>query len=290
MKYRVLPGTDIKVSTLGMGCMRLPTLSVENNPIDEPEAIKMVRHSIDSGVNYIDTAYGYHNGQSEVLVGKALLDGYREKVLLATKLPVWLVEKYEDMERLLDEQLVKLQTDHVDVYLLHALDGDRFDKLIEIGFARFLDEMVKKGKIRFPGFSFHDDHAAFLKILNAYDWKVCQVQMNLIDEFNQATMDGVREAAKRGIGVIAMEPVRGGSLTRNVPEEAMALYRGTGKDLSPAEWAFKWLIDKAEFMTILSGMSTMEQVDDNLRIFGGKRRELPDGRGARRADRRAQGV
>ena len=267
MNYRKMHGTEVMVSALGMGCMRLPTLPEENHPIDMPEAIKMVRHAIDSGINYIDTAYPYHGGMSEVLVGRALQDGYREKVILATKSPVWKVEKYEDFEVLLDEQLQKLGTDHVDVYLLHALDGDRFKKLVEIGFARFLDEMVKKGKVLYPGFSFHDEEDAFLEILNAYDWKVCQVQMNVLDEFSQATMDGVREAAKRGIGVIAMEPVRGGGLTKSVPESIMKLYGSTGKELSPAEWAFKWLIDKPEFMTILSGMSNMEQLNDNLRIF-----------------------
>ncbi|MGI6239973.1 MAG: aldo/keto reductase [Christensenellales bacterium] len=267
MKYRVMPGTDIKVSALGMGCMRLPTLPGENDPIDKPEAIKMIRHAIDNGVNYIDTAYGYHNGMSESLVGEALADGYREKVLLATKLPVWLVEKYEDMERLLDEQLARLNTEYVDVYLLHAIGGERFDKVEALGATKFLDEMVAKGKIRYPGFSFHDEADAFLHILNAYDWKVCQVQMNLLDEFKQATMAGVYEAARRGIGVIVMEPVRGGSLVQNVPAEILDIYASTGKNLRPADWAFKWLLDKPEFFTILSGMSNMEQIDDNLRIF-----------------------
>ncbi len=267
MIYRKMPGTDVKISALSMGCMRLPTLPEENNPIDMPEAIKMVRHAIDNGVNYIDTAYPYHSGMSEVLVGEALQDGYREKVILATKSPVWRVEKYEDFETLLDEQLAKLKTDHVDVYLLHALSKDRFPKLVELNFGKFLDDMVQKGKIRYPGFSFHDDKETFLEILGAYDWKVCQVQMNVLDEFNQATMDGVREAAKRGIGVIAMEPVRGGSLTKSVPASILEIYRASGKDAGPAEWAFKWLIDKPEFMTILSGMSTIGQIDDNLRIF-----------------------
>jgi predicted aldo/keto reductase-like oxidoreductase len=267
MNYRTMPGTQLKVSALSMGCMRLPTLAEENNPIDMPEAIKMVRHAIDQGVNYIDTAYPYHGGMSEVLVGEALQDGYREKVILATKSPVWKVEKYEDFETFLDEQLAKLKTDHVDVYLLHALDGDRFKKLVALDFAKFLDDMVAKGKIKYPGFSFHDEKEPFLDILKAYDWKICQVQMNLLDEFNQATMDGVREAARRGVGVVAMEPVRGGGLTKNVPDSVLAIYRSTGKELSPAEWAFKWLIDKPEFMTILSGMSTMEQLGDNLRIF-----------------------
>lgn len=268
MNYRVIPGTDLRVSALGMGCMRLPVQDIENKPIDRPEAIKLIRHAIDSGVNYVDTAYGYHGGDSEVLVGEALKDGYREKVILATKLPVWLVEKYEDMERLLDEQLARLQTDHVDVYLLHALNGARFDELVKLDFGKFLDDMVAKGKIRYPGFSFHDKYEPFMKILNTYDWKVCQVQMNLLDEFNQATMEGVKAAADKGIGVIVMEPVRGGALTKNVPDEVKALYATMPNNATPAEWAFKWLIDKPEFMTILSGMSNMEQLEENLKIFG----------------------
>ena len=267
MIYRKLPGTDIKVSALGMGAMRLPTLPEENKPIDRPAAIKLIRHAIDSGVNYVDTAYGYHNGDSERLVGEALQDGYREKVILATKLPCWLVEKYEDMERLLDEQLAKLKVDHVDVYLLHAVNGERFKKMNELGFQKFLDDMVAKGKIKYPGFSFHDGKDVFLQVLDSYDWKVCQVQMNVLDEFNQATMDGVREAARRGIGVIVMEPVRGGALTKSVPEEVKKLYATYAGDRTAAEWAFRWVIDKPEFMTVLSGMSSAEQLEENIRTF-----------------------
>ena len=267
MIYRKLPGTDIKVSALGMGAMRLPTLPEENKPIDRPAAIKLIRHAIDSGVNYVDTAYGYHNGDSERLVGEALQDGYREKVILATKLPCWLVEKYEDMERLLDEQLAKLKIDHVDVYLLHAVNGERFKKMNALGFQKFLDDMVAKGKIKYPGFSFHDSKDVFLQVLDSYDWKVCQVQMNVLDEFNQATMDGVREAARRGIGVIVMEPVRGGALTKSVPEEVKKLYATYAGDRTAAEWAFRWVIDKPEFMTVLSGMSSAEQLEENIRTF-----------------------
>ena len=267
MIYRKFPGTDLKVSALGFGAMRMPTLPEENKPIDRPAAISLIRHAIDSGINYIDTAYPYHSGDSERLVGEALKDGYREKVILATKLPCWKIEKYEDMEATLDEQLEKLQVDHVDVYLLHSLHADSFQKMLDLGFPKFLDDMLAKGKIRYPGFSFHDKYDVFLKILDSYDWKVCQVQMNVLDEFNQATMEGVREAARRGLGVIVMEPVRGGALTKKVPEEIRKLYASVAGDMSAAEWAFRWVIDKPEFMTVLSGMSNMEQLDDNIRIF-----------------------
>ncbi len=267
MYERRFPAANHAVSALGMGCMRMPTLNEEGHPIDRPAAIRLIRHAIDGGVTYVDTAYGYHDGKSEGLVGEALKDGYRERVTLATKLPVWLVNERADMERLLDEQLSRLQVDHVDVYLAHALDGARFDKMRDLGLLEFMDEMVKKGKIRYPGFSFHDDAAAFRRIIDSYDWKVAQVQMNLLDEFNQATMDGVRYAAGKGIGIVVMEPVRGGALVKTVPDEIRALYEAGAPGRSAAEWAFRWVIDKPEFMTILSGMSTIEQVDDNLRIF-----------------------
>ena len=268
MNYRDFPVANRKVSALGMGCMRMPTLNEEGKPIDRSAAVALIRHLIDNGVTYVDTAYPYHDGKSEGLVGEALKDGYRERVTLATKLPCWKIEKHEDMEATLDEQLERLGVDCVDVYLAHALDGARFDKMVELGLFDFMDEMVKKGKIRYPGFSFHDDADVFRRIVDSYDWKVAQVQMNILDEFNQATMDGVRYAASKGIRIVVMEPVRGGALVRGVPEEVKALYEEGAPGRSAAEWAFRWLIDKSEFMTILSGMSNMEQADDNLRIFG----------------------
>ncbi len=266
MNYRDFPAAGRKVSALGMGCMRMPTLKEEGNPIDRPAAIQIIRHLIDNGVTYVDTAYPYHDGKSEGLVGEALKDGYRERVTLATKLPCWKIEKYEDMEATLDEQLERLGLDSVDVYLAHALDGAKFDKMVELGLFKFMDEMVAKGKIRYPGFSFHDDYATFCRIIDSYDWKVAQVQMNLLDEFNQATMEGVRYAVSKGIRIVVMEPVRGGALVKSVPEEIQKLYAAV-PGRSAAEWAFRWLIDKPEFMTILSGMSDMAQAEDNLRIF-----------------------
>lgn len=266
MKYRKFPGTDITASTLGFGCMRFPMF--EDQTVDRAQATAMLRHAIDSGVNYIDTAYVYHQGTSEEIVGEALEGGWRERVTLVTKLPVWKVEKYEDMERILDEQLTRLRTDHVDFYLLHSLDGESYKKIRALGALRFLDDMQKKGKIRYPGFSFHDDVKAFAEIAGDYPWKLIQVQMNLLDEFNQATYKGVQDyAASRGIGVVVMEPLRGGALARAAPVEVQALYDAAPVSRSSVEWAFRWLIDKPEFVTILSGMSTMEQIDDNLRIF-----------------------
>lgn len=290
MKYRDFPAANRKVSTLGMGCMRMPTTNEEGHPIDRPESIRLIRHLIDGGVTYIDTAYPYHNGESEGLVGEALKDGYRERVTLATKLPVWLVEKHEDMEQFLDTQLKRLGVDYVDVYLAHGLDGKRFDTIRELGLFDFMDEMVKKGKIRYPGFSFHDEFDVFKRIVDSYDWKVAQVQMNLLDEFHQATMEGVRYAANKGIRIVVMEPVRGGSLVKTVPNEIRELYESAVPGRSAAEWAFRWLIDKPEFMTILSGMSDLAQADDNpahLRFRGGR---LPFQTGKGNARKGAQGI
>jgi predicted aldo/keto reductase-like oxidoreductase len=269
MEYRKIPNTDIATSLLGMGCMRLPVVTGEGgNRIDFPEAIKLVRLAIDRGVNYIDTAYGYHGGESEKLVGEALKDGYRERVILATKLPVWHVEKYEDMERILCEQLTKLRTDYVDFYLLHALNAESYKKIRGLGAHRFLDEAQKRGKIRYPAFSFHDGKMAFKRIVADYPWKMAQVQMNFLDEFNQATMDGIRKYAGH-IGVVAMEPLRGGALAVNVPADVLALYDSYKTRRSPVEWAFRWLYDKPDFAAILSGMTTIEQLKMNLQIFNG---------------------
>lgn len=270
MQYRKFERSGVKASVLGFGCMRLPVQAgVEGDPIDRPEAIRMIRKAIDSGVTYVDTAYGYHNGDSENLVGEALQDGYRERVLLATKLPVWKVEKYEDMERLLDEQLTKLKTDHVDFYLLHALDKARFHQMRDLNVFKFLDDMVAKGKIKYPAFSFHDNAEAFREIVDSYPWHMAQIQMNVLDEFNQATLEGMKYAASKGIGIVIMEPLRGGALAAKLPEEIRALYEKAPVKRSAVEWAFRWLYDQPEIMTILSGMSSMEQLEDNLKIFEG---------------------
>lgn len=267
MNERKFPGTDIQVSTLGMGCMRLPVFESENHPVDHEKAVKLIRKAIDMGVTYIDTAYGYHGGDSEVTVGEALKDGYREKVTLTSKLPLWMVEKYEDMERLLDTQLERLGVSYLDFYLAHAVSNERFDKVVSLGLFDFFDKMLEKGKIRNVGFSFHDNFEVFKKVVDSYPWKLAQVQMNILDEFNQATMKGIEYAAEKGIGVVIMEPLRGGALANNIPEEVKKLYNGFSAQRSPVEWAFRYLYDRREIVTILSGMSNDEQLEDNIRIF-----------------------
>ncbi len=259
------PTIDRESSMLGFGCMRFPCTA--DGKIDEAEAIRMVRHAIDSGVTYIDTAYPYHGGESETVVGKALQDGYREKVILTTKLPCWHVKTHEDMMKTLDEQLAKLQTDHVDFYILHAMNRDRLHQMQELDYKRFFAEALAQGKIRYPGFSFHDDYNAFMEILNDWDqWKMAQVQMNILDDAEQATLEGIRECGRRGVGVVIMEPLRGGLLA-NPPADVKDVYEAFADRRSPVEWAFRFLYSMPEVVTILSGMSNWEQVVDNLRIF-----------------------
>ena len=268
MNYRTFPGTDYTASALGFGTMRLPTLPGDGNPVNEEEAIRMIRTAIDAGCTYMDTAYVYHGGKSEVVLGKALKDGYRERVMVTTKLPMWAVNEESDMERILDEQLSRLQTDHVDLYLLHALDKEAFEKCVRFHYKDFLKRMQEKGKIRLVGFSFHDEVDVFETIARDYTWNAVQIQMNILDEFKQATMAKATELSRElGFGLIIMEPLRGGALANNVPEDVKALYAAQNVQRSPVEWAFRYLYDRPEIVTILSGMSTMEQVQDNLRIF-----------------------
>lgn len=269
MQYRRFDKLGFDVSVFGIGCMRLPTVLKEDGKksIEKEESINMIRHAIDSGVNYIDTAYPYHDGESKLLVGIALRDGYRERVKLATKLPVWMCKAYGDFGKYLDEQLNKLQTDYIDFYLLHALDKKRWDMALELGVLQFLNKAVKSGKIRYPGFSFHHNLDTFKAILDAYDWSICQLQLNLIDENYQAGIEGMRYAASKGIPVVIMEPLKGGRLATNIPEDILNIWNSYKVKRSPVEWAFRWLYNFSEVMTILSGVSTMDQLKDNLRIF-----------------------
>ena len=264
MKYRSMGQTGTKVSALGFGAMRLPLVTDENGnaSIHEEEAIKMIRTAIDHGVNYVDTAYPYHNGMSEILVGKALKDGYREKTMVATKSPVWLIESEDDFDRYLEEQLHKLEIECIDFYLLHALSAGRFqDVVLKYNLIPKMVEAKKKGKIKYMGFSFHDNWDAFKTIIDSTDaWDFCQIQMNYIDVNNQATIQGMEYAASKGLGIIIMEPLLGGKLA-NPPKNVQAALCGSK---TPVEWAFDFLWNREEVSIILSGMSDMQQTLDNL--------------------------
>ena len=268
MKYRDFGKVGVKVSALGFGCMRLPTLDgiPQSEKIDEAETVRMVRHAIDEGVNYVDTAYPYHNGRSEGVVGKALADGYREKVLLATKSPVWQIEKPADFDAYLNEQLGRLGTDHIDIYLLHALNTERWENIVlKHGLLERAEAALRDGRIGHIGFSFHDKGDVFGRIVDGYDgWSVCQIQYNYMDTTNQAGTAGLRYAAAKGLGIVVMEPLLGGRLAAP-PQAAAEVLRASGKGWSPAEWALQWVWDQAEVGTALSGMKAMDQVEENLR-------------------------
>lgn len=268
MQYRKFGNTGVSVSSLGFGCMRFPVTQSTGGKeaINEPEAIKMLRYGIDNGINYIDTAYIYHDGMSESLVGKALRGGYREKVYLATKSPTWMINKPEDFDSILDEQLRRLETSYIDFYLLHALDADKWENVIQkfdiLGKA---EKALSDGRIRHIGFSFHDGPEAFLTILNGYDkWDFCQIQMNYIDINNQATMKGLEAASEKGLGVIIMEPLLGGKLAKPSENVAAAL----SNEKTPVEWALDFLWNRPETGLILSGMSSMQQTVDNILYAG----------------------
>lgn len=257
MEYTNLGKTGLRVSRFGLGCMRLPQ--------EEGEAIKIVRQAIDQGVNYLDTAYMYKN--NEVLVGKALQGGYRQKTFLATKSPIWHVEKHEDFERLLDEELVRLGTDYIDVYLLHNLNPHHWEVVKRHDGLTFLDKMVQKGKIRHKGFSIHSTFPAFKEIIDSFDWEMAQIQMNILDEHQQVTIEALPYAAAKGVPLVIMEPLRGGTLLANTPPEVLELINNFPIKRSLAEWCFRWLYNKPEISIILSGVNTIEQLQDNLAIF-----------------------
>ncbi len=271
MQYRKFGKTNEQVSLLGFGCMRLPVIGGDASQIDDEKAIAMVRHAIDAGVNYIDTAYPYHGkgfgkgGASEPFVARALKDGYREKVNIATKLPSWLCESQADMERLLDEQLSRLETQTIDFYLVHALNKTTWDKLKTLDIGAFLDRAIAAGKIRYAGFSFHDNEDCFIDIVDSYDWSFCQIQYNYLDENYQAGKKGLEYASDKGLGIAIMEPLRGGSLAQQMPAEIEAAWEKAPVKRTPVEWALRWVMNHPEVSVVLSGMSEMVHVEENLK-------------------------
>jgi len=266
--FRTTKKTGDELSILGFGCMRLPQKAPGQSGIDERRATSQVRYAIDQGVNYVDTAFHYHRGNSETFLGLALKEGYREKVRLATKLPTYLVKTYDDMERFLGTQLDKLATDHIDYYLLHSLYRTNWETLRELGVLDFLEKAKKEGRILHTGFSFHGDIDTFKEIVDTYDWSMCQIQYNFLDEKNQAGTQGLEYAARKELGIVIMEPLRGGTLARKQPDEVLRIWNEADVKRSPAEWALRWVWNRPEVTVVLSGMNEEAHIEENLRIAG----------------------
>ena len=266
MKYRDFGKLGIKGSAFGLGCMRFNGAASGDSIIDEQKAVGLIRRAIDGGVTYLDTAYVYLDRTSETVLGKALKDGYRDRVTIATKMPSEYVHDRAEMEALLDEELHKLQTDHIDFYLMHGINREKWEYFKSIGAPQFFDDMKKAGKIRYKCFSFHGPYDEFEYIINDYDWDMTQIQYNFMDVENQAGTKGLELAGRLGIPVVIMEGMLGGRLAK-APENVQALYDAFPVKRSPVEWAFRWLCNHPEVATVLSGCNEAEQIDDNLRIF-----------------------
>ena len=265
MEYRKFGKLDFKPSALGFGMMRLPTIGGDTTKIDEKKAREMVYYAIEHGVNYIDTAYPYHGGQSEPFAGKILQGKWRKKVKLATKLPTWLIEKEKDFNRFLNEQLKRLKTDYIDFYLFHSLDEKKWEKILKFNGLSWAEKIKKKGLIGHIGFSFHDKFEVFKKIIDNYPkWEFCQIQYNFLDVDFQAGRKGLKYSASKGLGVVVMEPLKGGKLAQP-PEEIKKIWNSFSPKRTPVEWAFAWLLNQEEVSLVLSGMSTLSQVKENVK-------------------------
>ena len=271
MQYRKIPKTGEEISALGFGCMRLPE---KRGKIDGKKAKAQLFMAMDKGVNYFDTAMPYHMGASETFLGNVLHDtGVRKDINIATKLPPWSVKIPEDMDKLFNIQLKKLKTEYIDYYLLHALNGDVFKKLNEFGVLDFLTKLKKEGRIRNAGFSFHGRRKDFRRIIDAYDWEFCQIQYNYLDIQNQAGRKGLEYAAKKNIGVIIMEPLRGGNLGKKPPREVGKLWKDADQKRAPVEWSLEWIWNHPEVTCILSGMNDDDHIRQNVDIAA---RALPN--------------
>ncbi len=267
MKYRTIKSTNTKVSILGFGMMRLPILDGDVKKIDKSKAKEMVRAAIDAGVNYIDTAFPYHGEMSEPFTAEVLKDGYREKVNLATKLPMWLVNSKEDADHYFNLQLKRLETDHIDFYLFHALNPNTWNVIKREGLVDWINELKSLGKIKHAGFSFHADLDLFKEIIDANDWDFCQIQYNFMNENYQAGKEGLRYASNKDIAVVVMEPLYGGKLAKTPPPSVEEIWNSsTIANQTPPAKALNWLWDQPEVTLLLSGMNSLDQVNENLAL------------------------
>jgi predicted aldo/keto reductase-like oxidoreductase len=262
MKYRKMGSLDWEASALGLGCMRLPARRINRMRADTDDSFELIRYAIDQGINYLDTAWPYHLGDSEKILGQALKGGYRERVRLVTKLFMPLVRKAEDFDRYLDTQMKRLQTDYLDIYLFHSMNAGAFEKVKRLGLMEKMEEAKRQGKIRHIGFSFHDTYPVFKDIIDYYDWDMTQIQYNYMDTGIQATTDGLVYAHSKGIAVVVMEPVKGGQLA-NPPAEALEIMHAGRNGRTPVDWALQFLWNRPEVSVVLSGMGTKQMIDQN---------------------------
>ncbi len=257
MNYRVNPKNNDKLSILGFGCMRFAK--------DEKEVEKQIIYAIENGVNYFDTAYIYPN--SEAVLGRVLAKGYRDKVKIATKIPPYLIKKYEDLDKIFYMQLERLQTDHIDYYFIHMLtDVKIWSRLVNLGILKWIEEKKEKGQIINVGFSYHGGKEEFIKLVDVYDWEFCMIQYNYLDENNQAGKSGLEYASAKGLPVMVMEPLRGGKLITNLPKEVYNVWEAAQVKRTPAEWAFRWIWNHPEVTVVLSGMNSQEMIEENIKV------------------------
>ena len=264
MEYSKIEKLGVNPSLLGFGCMRFP--KKEDGTIDEAEAERMIDHAIANGVTYIDTAYPYHDGASEPFVGKVLKKYDRKSFYLATKLPMFKIESLEEAKEIFEEQMKRLDVDYVDFYLLHALNKTQWQKVLDLGILPYVEELKKEGRIKNLGFSFHDDYEVFEEIVNYRDWDFCQIQLNYLDTDIQAGMKGYKLTEEKNIPLIIMEPIKGGALA-NLPEDIAHVFTDYNPNVSISSWALRFVASLENVKVVLSGMSTFDQVEDNLATF-----------------------
>ncbi|MBE0450370.1 MAG: aldo/keto reductase [Clostridia bacterium] len=257
MQYRTNHKNNDELSILGFGCMRFSK--------DENEVEKQIIYAIENGVNYFDTAYAYPN--SEVILGRVLAKGYRDKVKIATKLPPYMIKKYEDLDKIFYEELRRLQTDRIDYYFMHMLtDINIWSRLVDLGIITWIEEKKQKGEIVNIGFSYHGGRDEFIKLVDCFEWEFCMIQYNFLDENNQAGKNGLKYASDKGLPVMVMEPLRGGKLVTNLPNEVYKIWDNAYVKRSPAEWAFRWIWNHPEVTVVLSGMNSQEMVEENIKV------------------------
>jgi hypothetical protein len=266
MLYRELGKTGKNVSILGMGAMRLPVINDVPEKINQKKTTEMLKYALDNGINYIDTAYPYHHGESEKFLGRFFEDNpkYKKDTSIASKMPSWLINNQEDMYYYLEKQLKDLKMETIDFYLLHSLKPDYWENLINNNVLEFLDKIVEEKKVKYVGFSFHGEIELFFEIIDDYEWDICQIQLNYMDEYHQAGVEGLKYAKSKGVGTVIMEPLRGGCLTRNIPNEVQEIWDWAEDPKTPAQWGLKYLWDYEEVDIVLSGMSSLEELKENI--------------------------